>query len=248
MEPQNVMAQELSDVKPAYTAVFIITDPGGDYRLSITWHDPANSSPRSSAFEEFRRQWTRLDRKSGTVTALVDVSLIDLDSGSAWQFDLAASQAVDDSRLPSDLQRFADSIRLDIAAARQGHAEKPFVKYLPYAPLVSLQQRISYRYGLIKSDYTVELSHFQDRVFKRTSANLPTSVIYESRWSLEVYHNLWDTWFAGNAHLAVGAKADWEDHGWFPADDAWESAEGEDGFAQLVEKLDGIKKAVWPGR
>lgn len=240
------MIQELSDVKPVYTAVFIIADFGGDYRLSITWHDPADASPESSELEELRRQWTRLDRKTGTANALVDISLIDLENGSAWQFDLAASQAIENCRLPSDLQRFADSVRLDITTARQGHAEKPFVKYLPYTPLKSLQQRISYRYGLVNSDYTVELTNYQDRIFKRTTTDLPNSVIYESRWSLEVYHNLWDTWFARNAHLAVGSKADWEDAAWFPADDVWGPGVGEDdGFAQLVEKLEGIKKAVW---
>ena len=239
------MTHALSDVRPVYTAVFIIADLGGDYRLSITWHDPANSSPKSSQFEEFRRQWTRLDRKTGTVTALVDISLVDLDNGSAWQFDLAASQAVEGSRLPSDLQRFADSVQLDINAARQGLAEEPFVTFLPYTPLKGLQQRISYRYGFLNSDYTVELTNFQDRVFKRTCSNLPTSVIHESRWSLEVYHNLWDTWFARNAHLAVGSKADWDDSAWFPADNVWGGVEEGDGFAQLVEKLQAIKEAVW---
>jgi len=181
------------------------------------------------------------------MNALVDIALIDLDRGSAWQFDLRASQAIENSRLPADLQKFADSVRLDLVQARKGHCDKPFVKFMAYAPLKSIQQRISYRYGLLSSDYTVELTHFQDRSFRRLPSGLVTSIVFEARWSLEVHHNLWDTMFEENAHLPVGARAHWSDDAWFPVDEVYNSTRKvNDGFAKLMGRLNDLKDVVWP--
>jgi hypothetical protein len=236
-------------VKPIYTAVFTFADKQGDLRLEMSWHE-VQDDPDSNRSElvELSRTWTRLDRSATASSSLLDISLLNLSKSSAWNFSLSASLAVDPKRLAPEFDDIANSIRLDASLARAQRSDKKFVRWNPYAPVKTLQQRTSYAFALKNSNYTLELTRFQDRTFSGKAGGVESEV-YEPRWGLEVYHSSWDTLFASNEHLPVGEMADWDDSvkAWFPEDDDmgdYEQVKGETGFGQLVEKLGAVEKLV----
>ncbi|KAM0723284.1 hypothetical protein Q7P37_001485 [Cladosporium fusiforme] len=248
--PRDSTVKMLLDVKPTYTAIITFADKAGDLQLEVSWH-PVNDGGRV-ALERLPKRWTRLDRGATSASSLVDINLLNLRKGAAWQFDMTASQIVEDSRLSPELQRLADTIRINDKIAQQQNTEKPFVQFNPNPYVKSLQQRTTYQFGIANSDFYLELSRFQDFVFARKSRKPGDTdcQVYEVRWSLEVYHNTWDRLLTRNAHIAVGQMADWDDdvETWFPEDDVpgdFEQVKGESGFEQLVAKLGLIEKAVF---
>lgn len=246
------MVHTLDEVEPIHTAVFIIEDNAGDLCLEISWKERTDSSGSSQPeFEELSRTWTKLDRGTTSQSSLVDISLLNLKNSSAWHFELSASNAVDAHKLGPQLRSLANSIRADIHDARQQRSDKPFVRWYQQVHVRMLQQRTTYLFALKNSNYTLELTRFQDRVYTRGTHSFvePKCETYEPRWSLEVYHSMWDTLFTRNEHLAVGAMVDWDDDvkTWFPEDDDMEDfaqVKGEAGFEQLVAKLDQVEKLV----
>lgn len=215
----------------------------------MSWHD-VNDNPDSPRSElvELSRTWTRLNRSLTTSSSLLDISLLNLSKSSAWNFSLSASLAIDSKRLAPEFDDIANSIRLDASLARAQRSDKKFVRWNPYAPVKTLQQRTSYAFALKNSNYTLELTRFQDRVFSGKAGGVESEV-YESRWGLEVYHSVWETLLASNEHLPVGEMADWDDDvkTWFPEDDDMGDlgqVKGESGFGQLVEKLGAVEKLV----
>lgn len=246
------MVHTLDEVEPIYTAIFIIEDNAGDLCLEISWKERADSSGSSQPeFEELSRTWTRLDRGTASQSSLVDISLLNLKNSSAWHFELSASNAADTNRLAPKYHNLANSIRANIHVARQQRIDAPFVRWYQHVHVKMLQQRTSYLFALKNSNYTLELTRFQDRVFadRIHSHDEPKCETYEPRWSLEVYHSIWDTLLTRNEHLSVGAMVDWDDDvkTWFPEDDDMEDfaqVKGEAGFGQLVAKLDQVEKLV----
>lgn len=242
------MDHTLDEIKPIYTAVLIIADNAGDMCLEMSWKERADSS---NELEPLSRTWTKLDRGNTSQSSLVAISLLNLNNSSAWHFELSASNPVDDKKLAVKYSNLADSIRVDINIARQQRADKPFVRWNSYARVTMFQQRTTYQFALKNSNYTLELTRFQDRIFtdQTHSHGEPDCKSYEPRWSLEVYHSMWDTLLTRNEHLAVGAMVDWDDgvKTWFPEDDDmndFAQVKGETGFEQLVAKLDRVEKLV----
>lgn len=244
------MVTELTDVKPVYSAIFTFTDEAGDLRLSIEWQETKDPITEKINFEEISRKWTRLERDTGVPTPVLDISLTDLNTSSAWQFDILASQTVVEARLSQQLHTFALNLRLDPAAAKHQDPARLFVRYNPYANLQSLQQRISYRYTLANSDFALELSRFQVRTF--LSRKFTEPVIYEPRWSLSVFRTQWDTMFTQNERLSIGNAVTWEDDvaTWFPSDvgpgcssPGVDEGMGEE-WEQLLQKLGRIEALV----
>ena len=246
------MVQDLIDVKPTYTAKFTFADDTGDLRLTMSWQEREDLDRNTTTFDVVTKKWTRLDRDTSNTTPLLDISLTDLNLGSAWHFDLCAAQAVAKDRLPTQLANFANNLRFNAVAARKQSTDQPFVAFNPYVGLKSLQQRISYRYGIAHSDYTLELTRFQDRTFPARKSLLTQDTppdLHEARWSVNVYSMMWDTVFANNERLAVGEMVDWKDdiETWFPEDlkpSMSPDEKGGNGFAQLMEKLEKIQKLV----
>lgn len=244
------MINTLSEVKPIYTAIFTLADKAGDLQLEVSWHSVDDGD--RGTLERLLTRWTRLDRGATSASSLVDINLLNLKTGTAWQFDLTASQIVEIDRLSPELQRFTDTIQIDEKAAKQQRADKPFVRWSPNASVKQLQQRTTYQFGIANSDFYLELSRFQDRIFTQKSRMPGDSEcqVYEQRWGLEVYHNTWDKHLAMNEHIAVGQMADWDDDvkTWFPEDDVpgdFAQVKGEKGFEQLVAKLGVIEKVVF---
>ena len=252
LTPQDAMTHDLVDVTPLYSAVFTFADEVGDLCLSISWEEAQDASSDTSTFEVVSTKWTRVERDTGTAYPILDISLCDLNTGMAWQFGIQAAQAVDESRLPNQLADFAHRVRIDPKEARKVNPDKSFIIHKPYAGhLRSIQQRVSYRYGLATSDYTLELTRFQTRTYPpRKSIALPPgeATVYEPRWSLSVSRIEWDKEFTKNERLPIGERADWNHDvdTWFP-EDIPKSSEEENtgaGFAQLMEKLKKVAKLV----
>lgn len=255
--PEAATIEDLSDVKPVYSATFTFADAMGDLRLVKSWQqdeEQADSDPRVStipSFTQISEKWTRLERDTGVPSSLLDVHLTDLVTGFSWQCVVDAAQAVDKSRLASTLRSFSDSLSIDPRAAygQSQNPERSFVIFKPQGvQLKSFQQRTSYRYDM--SGYVLELSCFQDRSFPAgTFTSIQASAeptVHEPRWSLEVFHNDWDQMFTRNERLDVGMSADWEDDvkRWFPEDIGSGSDDPNLGFQQLMRKLEEIKRLV----
>ncbi|KAK4547294.1 hypothetical protein LTR36_000949 [Oleoguttula mirabilis] len=248
------MVVKLSDVKPVYSAMFTFSDEAGNLRLTVDWQEAQDVGNEKFSFEQLSKKWTRLERDNGKPTSLLDVSLTDLRSGSAWQYDIHASQAVDESRLPRQLVDFANNLRFDPAAAKKESRDALFVRLNPHATLRSFQQRVSYRYTIANSDFKLELSRFQDRVYPARTASIASGglpTLYEPRWSLSVYRTEWDTMFSQNERLSIGDQTTWQDDvaTWFPYDvgpgisNSADADEGR-GWDQLIEKLQKIETLV----
>ena len=250
---EDAWTEHLADVKPVYTTIFTFTDGAGDFRLTVSWQESQDAGETAGAFDFLSKKWTRLERGADTTTSIVDISLTNLSTGMAWQFDIQASQAVDEIRLPKYLRDFADSLQVDTKAVRKQDIDKPFLVYKSYSTkLKHMQQRTCYRYRLLTSDYTLELTRFQDRTFLSPDglAFLPASEskMYEPRWGLNIYRIAWDTMFNQNERLPIGEGVNWEHNleTWFPKDLAMPGARETtiDGFGQLMEMLKRVGRVV----
>ena len=230
----------LGELHPVYTAIFTFADQDGDVRLSASWQKP-ETTMHSNDYGEATIKWSRLDKDStGGPAAVFDVSLVNLNSGSAWQFDILASHTVDTSRMSPLLTRFAENLKIDPVAAEQRNPESVFVRNIPYGTLRSLQQRISYRYGIVDSPLTLEVSHFQDRIYSNRGSSGGAPTIREPRCSLSVYRAEWDTMFARNQNLPVGEVAVWNE-----AESEWFPDEGDiNGWTHFLERLDKVEAFV----
>ena len=254
LSTNDVWDDQLLDTKPVCSVVFIFQDEAGDLRLTVSWLLSQSFEQLNVEFDPISTKWTRLERDTGDAASIIDVSLTDLAAGTAWHFDMQASQAVDPTRLSKTYIEFAASLKVDAAAVRKQSAEKCFAIYRPNSKLKSIHQRISYRYGIMTTDYTLEISRFQDRVFPpRTNSSVLTvhePTVYEPRWSLQIYRNAWDTMFTDNERLDVGQGVEWDNKmdNWFPKDDAAANALGmganADGVEQLMEMLKKIAGVV----
>ncbi|KAK1062854.1 hypothetical protein LTR74_009934 [Friedmanniomyces endolithicus] len=250
--PSEATVHDLTSVKPVYAVAFVFSDSAGDYRLTVEWHEAYDETTDKTHFEIFSKKWTRLERDTSALTSLLDIALCDLSTSSAWQFDiLASSQVIDETKLSPQLLAFSLNLAIDPDAAAKTRRNETFVRFNPYANLTSFQQRTSYQYTLFDSDYTLELSRFQDRTYSSRDKGFPTATVSEPRWSLTVYRKAWDAMLAGNERLPVGERADWlhDVATWFPQDIGPGSTEVDErrpgqGWMQLLEKLGRIEGIV----
>ena len=253
LTPRDSMIEHLSEVKPLYTAVFTFNDPNnaetGDIRLTISWQETTDANSTTPTYEPISKKWTRLDRDNGNPTSILDISLSELRSSMAWQFEIHAAQPIEESRLPTGFAEFGNHVEPEPNASRKAAnpsaTDVSFVRYRPsVATLKDLEQRLTYCFEM--ADYTIELSRFQHRSFPPHKVSFssppPEPTVFESRWGLSVHRIEWDTMLTRNERLPIGEKADWshEEEVWFPSED---SAKGEKktGFAQMMEKLKRIK-------
>ena len=251
MEPDK-----LTDVKPVYTAIFTFADEAGDLQLIKTWCEMADTSAKTSLFEETTRKWTRLDRDASTPTPLLDVNIIDIDATLAWKISVRSQHCVNERRLSKALVDFSYSIQIEPELARKQTIDKAFVTYRAYGvKLKSLQLRISYHFDIrtgegMVTDYALNVTRFQDRVFAHDQekvAAVAEPVAYEPRWALNVYRNEWATKFAVNESFKVGEVADWDDdiETWFPKNPRRVAAESKlSGMEHFMEHLHRIAKVV----
>ncbi|KAF7191296.1 hypothetical protein HII31_07319 [Pseudocercospora fuligena] len=246
--PHGAMTTSLRDVKPVFAATFVFDDANGALQLHMTWHELEEKKADGPEYLLEQAKWTRLDRDTNRPTPLLDMSLTDLHTGSAWQFEIAASRSVEEYKVPQNLRDFAARVTIDPIQAVKQSADKSFVRYNPFMRLRSFRQEVSFRYNILNSDYTLELKRFQDRIFstQQTLVEKPKVTVYEPRWGVNVFRTDWDTAFSKNERLPIGEVADWDDtfEVVFPSDIGPDVEDDGDGFEQLLGKLDGIAALV----
>jgi hypothetical protein len=270
--PLDPTAESLQ-VPPVYMATFTFADAQGDLQLAVEWQ-PAPADVDGSHFDIISKKWSRLDRDQEACTPipLVDVAFINLRTSRAWQFHLLAAQVVEEAGLPKSLATFSSSVKIIPSAVKQDATDRPFVQYHSWAPIKKLQLGKSYRFAISSSEFSLELTRFQEYVFPPpapTTATAPVPngwrqpttrqpTISEPRWSVNVYNLEWDLMFAKeNAPMKIGTRAQWnpDPHTWFPYDKGPDSPvpkpdDDEMGWCQLLQKLgkieavvDGVKKS-----
>lgn len=232
------MMESVSEVKPSYCAEFVFEDAKGDLRLSMAYSESGVDDNGKMQFTEPEKKWTRLPRD--TSGKILDASLHDLATGYAWQFDLQYDMIENPLKLPMTHRQFPERVRIKPAIATTPLSNNCFFDWNPHVPPKSLRQVVKYQYMIQSTDYCLELSQYQDRVF--TSNDDKIGKVQKPRWSLNVFRVEWDTMFARNASLDIGTKAEWGDdmENWFPPD----FDKDEDGFLSLMEKLKKIEKKV----
>lgn len=241
------MIEHLSDVRPSYGAEFIIenSDKKGDLRLCMAWTESDVDDNGKVQFAEVEKKWTRLDRHTGTTTRLLDVSLLDLTkAGSTWQLDITSAASEDVTRLPMNFQEFPQRVKINPSIALQPTSNRCFIEYNPSVKPKSLRQTIRYQYMITGTDYTLELSQYQDRKYVPKEKEVE-EVVDMTRWSLNVFRIEWDNMFEKNQSLKIGTQAEWKDEiqEWFPKDWEYVGPE-EDGFVSLMDKLGEIEKRI----
>ncbi|KXT13608.1 hypothetical protein AC579_9771 [Pseudocercospora musae] len=250
--PHGAMTNSLRDVKPVFAAIFVFDDANGALQLHMSWHELEETKADGPEYLLEQAKWTRLDRDTNRPTPLLDMSLTDLHTGSAWQFEIAASRSVEEYKVPQNLRDFAARVTIDPVQAAKQSAEKSFVRYNPFMRLRSFRQEVCFRYNILNSDYTLELKRFQDRIFstQQTLVEKPKVTVYEARWGINVFRTDWDTAFSKNERLPIGEVADWDDDFdvVFPSDIGPDVEDDGDGFEQLLGKLDRIAALVRSSR
>lgn len=261
--PHDNAVHALKDVVPDYIAIFSFRDLNGLLQLEMVWHELDDSNPGSSHLHLKTTKWSRLDRDTGFPTTLLDASQTNLESGRAWKFELLATQLVDEARLPQQLVNFAQGVRFNPQAARQGDGTSSLINYPPVPGLISVETRTSncFRILLGNSDYALEVSRFEksESAPRRTGAiasDDSSAVLHEPRWSVCVHRTEWDTMLAQNEKLPIGKMADWSDEvqTWFPPDltpsltgDVSSEASAQLGWQHLADKLHCVEAFLFPG-
>ncbi|KAI6863955.1 hypothetical protein KC338_g5692 [Hortaea werneckii] len=260
LSPLESTISELHEVKPTFSADFTFHDSAGDLCLKIEWHEALEHKNSARVeYVEKTRKWARFERDSGNATPLLDINLTDLNSGWAWQFDILASQPVDERKVHKTLQNFANSVRVDAVPAAKLKTKDPFVlRYNALSNLIHVQERTCYSYVIANSEFNLEISRFQNRTYHaRPSMAAPKNAAptssraapdtSEPRWSLSVYCEAWAKLFNENERLPVGQGVEWKGEmaKWFPGDIGSEASEKEDkGWSQLMDNLGQIEAMI----
>ena len=228
--PQDAFLDRLEEILPSYAAIFTFPAEDSDVRLVKSWQrSEFESETEPGAF----RMVANPDQFHRSATHLLDVSLTDLHTGTAWQFDLTAELSAVPSKLLEKYSQFAASVSPEISLKG---ADEFSVKYNSAGvALKTLRYEVRYRFNIKGTDYNLDLVRFQDRTFSKGQM-----AVFEPAWKLNVFRPEWAENLSRNKDLAVGTSANWSHNidEWFPGDS------GEDGFALLVSKLTAIEKVL----
>jgi hypothetical protein len=254
--PSDGSVQHLKDIEPIYSATFTFCDPGGHFQLSVEWQQSSDNDDKAGNMDLTSKKWTRLERDSFAPSSLLDISLCDLTTSSAWQFDiLACPQVVEEVKLPHQLVTFSRSLKIDAKVEQKEVGDLNFVSFAQCSNFMSVQQRISYQYVIANSDFTLEFCRYQDRSTTPSTTTTPLTqpsiTVYEPRWSVRVFRKAWDAMLAKNERLPIGEEADWPHDvaTWFNCDIGPGAPDVSDddpnqGWEQLLEKLGRVRDLV----
>lgn len=261
-------------MEPSFAAIFTFQDAAGDYCFYISWkkvNDLDGGQTRTS-FVRGAKKWTRFNAGANGPEKLLNATLTDLKMPSSWAIELLASHTLTAKqvrRLPVHLVSFTDGITLDQAVLMRQEPNQRFIRYREMTDLKSARQMTTYQYFIRNTDYTIELSKFNDIIYINSPGqNLETPRMQTDSWSLNVYRQNWDNLFAENAALKAGKRVEWAESAnmemWFPKnmkpgfddevsgdeqDVDIQSTEDEndddgDGFTHLIGNLNAIVELV----
>lgn len=245
VSPVDATINDLKEVLPFYATEFIFQDrQDRDFRLTVEWKKTSAGSAEDS-LDVVSNKWTRVEKDADTATSILDISLTDLISGVAWQFDIKASPILDVNGLPPELERFEKKICHAPNILKSKTMKDLFVKYANTHGLKSIQKHTLFRYNINDSDFTLELVRFEDGLHPPSltpRGASKTTRTNEPRWGINVYRQEWDTMFVQNERLKIGLATDWKVDiaTWFPPG----FVDDRDGWDHLMHKLGQIENFV----
>lgn len=238
--PADALTNRVEDVEPVYGASFrFLDDEDGDLWLDVAWQKAIDSYSKAE-FDMVSSRWTRCSREGPT--KVLEASLTNLRSGLAWLFAIQAREPIDESTLAPSHKAFLSGLKLDPSALSSTGMDKMFVKYNSMSDLKFVQQRKDYIYNVLSCDYKLKVSCFRNHRLRHEHLGKIVSdpTLFEASWKLEVSRTKWTTMFAENSQLDIGRLASWSN-----TVDVWfESDNGDDGWAQLMDELCKVEKIV----
>ena len=247
--PLEATHTSLSETRATYSALFLFEENARYVRLFVEWQETDMSTDEAPEFDVVRRRWTRVDRSTESSHPLLDANLIDLSAGSGWHFGISGAHTVDESRLAQPYVDFYNNMEFNAKSAQRQVSTHPFVNCKSYViKLKSIEQRLTYRFGIQGLPQTLELFRFQKFVRRGqssdgTSVVLSEPQVHKPRWGLSVSSPDWDRMFAENENMRIGGCATWSEdvREWFA--DHVGGKEGQ-GFHDLMVKLEKIARVV----
>ncbi|KAK6335260.1 hypothetical protein TWF718_010694 [Orbilia javanica] len=231
--------------------------PTGDYIVTARrWHRvPRTETNGSNSFSKKRMP--------------LDLKVVNLDMGVAYQFDLTLGQPfVDFDKMPI-LNEFV--LHLELVDSKHGKNKRVSYIELPGIKVTNIITKTRYPYYFVGSHYVFEITQYEhiranDGGDRKMAANLPSggfpaSYSHHSTtdilWGASVYNKEWDTAFAKQADLPIGHAGDWQPnvesflgdtgkkifkHGSEANGSDSDGKKSVDGFSELLQKIDfGVK-------
>ncbi|KAI9839915.1 MAG: hypothetical protein M1819_000107 [Sarea resinae] len=246
LEPMDVMCGALEEVRPIYSAMFEVasSDGMGHLRLEIEFR----KSTKPGEFEVPLKKWFRINNsngtngmeKSGKILMPLNLNFVDLEKDSAWQFEVAANNAIEYSQITPKMHKFADCIRLNINPDPITSKE-PLITFTETIDTRFFIQKSSYRYSMRRSAYVLEASKYE--LFSRqTTLSGRGSVNAGEHWQVSMYNAEWDNIVGQQANLEIGECGPSLPtlNTFFPSD-----ADSAPGLSDFLDKINETLDIIW---
>lgn len=229
--------------EPQLSFTIQLKDKDGLVNLDIDYIPDINGH-----LDQDRCRWSMVPEKRAD-KKLFDLNYVNVDADTAWNFELTASHAVGEDRLPL-LNRFlhqdyfrvkADrKLRLDPNNADLLLALKP----LPGLTVMSVHQRKIWKYSILPGEqYRLELAcvqPFRAGAVEWSTLRIPLTK-KESYWTTHITSGHWSEKLSADGDLGIARSAEWTvtSQDLFPP-----SNTDADGFAELVTRVDRLAVAL----
>lgn len=222
------------------------------------------------------RRWLRIPRTETNGSNSVakkrmplDLKVLNLDMGVAYQFDLTLGQPfIDFDKMPI-LNEFV--LHLELVDSKDGKNKRVSYIQLPGIKVTNIITKTRYPYYFVGSHYIFEITQYEhirasEGGTREMAANLPSGGFpadyshYSTTdilWGASVYNKEWDAAFAKQVDLPIGYAGNWQpsvesflgdtgkkifDHGSEGDESDSNGKESVDGFSELLQKIDfGVK-------
>ncbi|KAF3917070.1 hypothetical protein ABW20_dc0100967 [Dactylellina cionopaga] len=206
-----------------YIMVMRKPDPPVEVKLEVEFEKAPKGKYRVSA-----RRWLRIPRTDAPGSSQVirkrmplDLKMVDLEYGIAYQFDLTLGQALPDLEKMPILTEFV--LHLDLVDSRDGKTKRVSYITLPGIRVVSIITKKKYPYFFTGTPYIFEVTQYEhirgkdDTIRRRTPLNdggFPADYSHHSTtdilWGVSLYNSDWDATFAKQQDLPIGCTGDWK--------------------------------------
>ncbi|KAK6510394.1 hypothetical protein TWF506_009504 [Arthrobotrys conoides] len=263
-------------MEPDYsTSMYLLVNRRPDPVFELKLEVDFRKSP-TGEYTVAARRWLRIPRTETNGSNSVakkrmplDLKVVNLDMGVAYQFDLTLGQPfIDFDKMPI-LNEFV--LHLELVDSRDGKTKRVSYIQLPGIKVTNIITKTRYPYYFVGSHYIFEITQYEhiranEGGNRKVAVNLPSGGFpadyshhstTDILWGASVYNKEWDAAFAKQVDLPIGYAGDWQpsvesflgDTGKKIFDHGSEGNEGDsnetkavDGFSELLQKIEfGVK-------
>ncbi|KAF3154199.1 hypothetical protein EYR41_005439 [Orbilia oligospora] len=263
-------------MEPDYsTSMYLLVNRRPDPVFELKLEVDFRKSP-TGAYTVAARRWLRIPRTetngSNSVTKKrmpLDLKVVNLDMGVAYQFDLTLGQPfIDFDKMPI-LNEFV--LHLELVNSRDGGNKRVSYIQLPGIKVTNIITKTRYPYYFVGSHYIFEITQYEhiranEEGNRKPAVNLPSGGFpadyshhstTDTLWGASVYNKEWDAAFAKQVDLPIGYAGDWQpsvesflsdtgkkifDHGVEGKGGDSDETKTVDGFSELLQKIEfGVK-------